>query len=74
MIPVRPTWRVLRTQQELSRSNARQALLVIQQRRRDLAEAERALPLVPDGGLPHVDGGHRTRSTRRSSHTGSVDS
>jgi hypothetical protein len=45
MTPPLPTWRVLRSQQDLARSNARQALLVIQQRRREQAESDAALPL-----------------------------
>lgn len=40
------TWRVLRSQQEMARNNARQALLVVQQRRREQAEADQALPLA----------------------------
>jgi hypothetical protein len=66
MQPTMPTWRVIRSQQDMARKNARQALLVIQQRRREQAESEAALPFT----LPR----QRTRSTRRSSHTGSVDS
>jgi len=66
MSPTLPTWRVIRSQQDMARRNARQALLVIQQRRREQAESEAALPLR----MP----GQRTRSTRRSSHTGSGDS
>ena len=50
MSPTTPTWRVIRSQQDLARKNARQALLVIQQRRRDQAEADRALPLLVDAG------------------------
>ena len=66
MNPTMPTWRVLRSQQDMARKNARQALLVIQQRRREQAESEDALPLrIP---------AQRTRSTRLSSHTGSGDS
>ena len=82
MSPTMPTtWRVLRSQQDMARKNARQALLVIQQRRRELAEAELALPaLVPSHGTvkdrppSRADPAQRTRSTRRSSHTGSADS
>jgi hypothetical protein len=37
---------VLRSQQDLARKNARQALLVIQQRRREQMESELALPLL----------------------------
>ena len=44
MSPTMPTWRVLRSHQDIARRNARQALLVIQQRRREQAEAEAALP------------------------------
>ena len=39
------TWRVLQSQQDMARKNARQALLVIQQRRREQAESEAFLPL-----------------------------
>ena len=46
MNPTTPTWRVIRSQQDMARKNARQALLVIQQRRREQAEADRALPLL----------------------------
>jgi hypothetical protein len=48
-----PTWRVLQSQQDLARKNARQALLVLQQRRREQAESEQVLPLLgqqPDQG------------------------
>lgn len=58
MSPVMPTWRVLRSQQEMARNNARQALLVIQQRRREQAESDRALPLLAPAG--------RTSTARRS--------
>jgi hypothetical protein len=58
-----PTWRVIRSQQEMARKNARQALMVLQQRRREQADADRFVEAV-----------QRTRATRRSSHTGSVDS
>ena len=44
MSPTMPTWRVLRSHQEMARKNARQALLVIQQRRREQAAADVALP------------------------------
>lgn len=46
MSPTIPTWRVLRSQQEMARNNARQALLVIQKRRREQEESDRALPLA----------------------------
>lgn len=62
-------WRVIRSQQDLARRNARQALLVIQQRRREQADSEQALPLPRQ-----LRRDQRTRSTRRSSHTGSGDS
>ena len=39
------TWRVLQAQQDMARKNARQALLVIQQRRREQAESDAFLPL-----------------------------
>ena len=39
------TWRVIQSQQDMARKNARQALLVIQQRRREQAESEAFLPL-----------------------------
>jgi hypothetical protein len=39
------TWRVISSQQDMARKNARQALLVIQQRRREQAESEAFLPL-----------------------------
>ena len=61
------TWRVIQSQQDMARKNARQALLVIQQRRREQAESEAFLPLA-------VPPAQRTRSTRLSSHTGSGDS
>jgi hypothetical protein len=67
MRPTVATWRVIQSQQDLARKNARQALLVIQQRRREQAESDEFLPLP--GHLAQ-----RTRSTRRSSHTGSGDS
>ncbi len=67
MSPSTITWRVIRSQQDMARNNARLALLVIQQRRREQAESENALPLPRSLS-------QRTRSTRRSSHTGSVDS
>ena len=57
MMPALPTWRVLRSHQELARNNARQALLVIQQRRRELAESDRALPRLvepADADRPEV--------------------
>jgi hypothetical protein len=38
------TWRVIRSQQDIARRNARQALLVIQQRRREQTESDAALP------------------------------
>lgn len=44
MSPTITTWRVLRSNQEMARKNARQALLVIQQRRREQAAADHALP------------------------------
>lgn len=44
MSPTMPTWRVLRSHQDIARRNARQALLVIQQRRREQAESDAALP------------------------------
>ena len=66
MSPTLPTWRVIRSQQDVARRNARQALLLIQQRRREQAESDHVLPLrVP---------AQRTRSTRASSQTGSSDS
>ena len=46
MTPTLPTWRVMRSQQDMARKNARQALLVIQQRRREQAESDRVLPLL----------------------------
>ena len=44
------TWRVIQAQQDLARKNARQALMVIQQRRREQAESDRVLPLRLPGG------------------------
>ena len=64
MSPTTPLWRVLELQQDLARKNARQALIVLQQRRREQEEGDRALPLQLQ----------RTRSTRLSSHTGTGDS
>ena len=61
------TWRVIQAQQDMARQNARQALLVIQQRRREQAESDAFLPLQGREG-------QRTRSTRLSSQTGSGDS
>jgi hypothetical protein len=60
-------WRVIQLQQDLARKNARQALMVIQQRRREQAESDEVLPLRPVSG-------QRTLATRVSSHTGSGDS
>lgn len=49
MSPASATWRVLQAQQDLARKNARQALLVIQQRRREQMECDNVLPLLqPD--------------------------
>jgi len=45
MSPALLTWRVIRSQQDMARNNARQALLVIQQRRKEQAESDLALPL-----------------------------
>ena len=75
MSPTLPTWRVLHSHQDTARKNARQALLVIQERRRAQADADRALPLLADAGTgPAGRPRQRTRSTRRSSQTGSGDS
>jgi GAF domain-containing protein len=65
MTPTTPLWRVLHSQQELARQNARQALIVIQQRRREQEESEAFLSMHER---------QRTRATRFSSHTGSGDS
>ena len=56
-----PTWRVLQSQQDLARKNARQALLVLQQRRREQAESEQVLPLLGQqpGRARSSTGGHR---------------
>lgn len=48
MSPALTTWRVIQAQQDLARKNARQALLVIQQRRREQLEIENVLPLPTD--------------------------
>ena len=58
------TWRVIRSQQDMARKNARQAMLVIQQRRREQSGSD-AVPSPPP---------QRSLSTRLSSQTGSVDS
>lgn len=44
MSPTLTTWRVIQAQQDLARKNARQALLVIQQRRREQMECDNVLP------------------------------
>ena len=60
MSPSLLTWRVIRSQQDMARNNARQALLVIQQRRREQAESDLALPLP----LPLLRGSmRRTRAS-----------
>ena len=46
MSPALTTWRVIQAQQDLARKNARQALLVIQQRRREQMECDNVLPLL----------------------------
>ena len=48
MSPALTTWRVIQAQQDLARKNARQALLVIQQRRREQMECDNVLPLPVD--------------------------
>ena len=45
MSPTLTTWRVIQAQQDLARKNARQALLVIQQRRQEQMECDNVLPL-----------------------------
>ena len=65
MSPTMPTWRVLRSQQDTARRNARQALLVIQERRRAQETAERALPLRDGLGGVVVVGVARDADSRR---------